>query len=333
MPVCEKIIEPEPVIEIAKIVEPEIVEQKLEEMVAPCVSASVSEEIKTESVPEPMIVLEAVEEQSMVVSKQTKEVSQPEKDHIDVDSMIFDLQEAKPELRECSMARQQPLQTIQYQPQQIQPMPMYQQPVQMVPQYQQMPQYQQAPMYQQNQNQLAATAMQLQASAMAMQAQASALMMQVQQQPMYAHTPVAQPINRELTKQEKTDQCMHCLRQVVNVGDSAVQRLLLLLDLEFEILEHLLAGNVGKHVERSVQERNSSIKTSLPQIVTAYDAILDLSTTYGSDDTGARLYHYCVRKSKDSNQNSPSHGKKKFLMRVMYELEKYYSMLEKMQHN
>ena len=262
----------------------------------------------------------------------------------DVDSMLFPAQESEPQIQEVAVRDSQPIvqpafmtqvpmQATQYQPTlqnyQMQQMPTYQQQMPMMMAQQQAPVMQ--PMYQQN---LAAVAMQLQASAMAMQAQASALMMQSQQpQYSYAYGPVTQLITRDATKQEKTDQCMRCLHQVVSAGEGAVQRLLLLLDLEFEILEHLLACHTGQLIERSVRERNEAIQTSPPLITAAYDKIFDLATTYGSDDTGARLYHYCVRKSKRAHQATNPQGKKKFLMRVMYELENYYSMIEKMKRD
>ncbi len=308
-------------------------------------------------------VVEQCYEPPVLEKRAVPERDNPEKEKIEneIDFLPFSAQESESQIQDIVLNSQQqplqlveqqastvqqpsqPMQPVQYQPslqsyqmpQPQMPMPMYHQP-QQAPTM--MPQQQAAvmqPMYQQNQNQLAATAMQLQASAMAMQAQASALMMQAQQsqQPTYSYGPVMQPSTRELTKQEKFNQCMHCLQQVVSSGDDAVLRVLHLIDLEFDILEHLLAGNTGQVVDRAVQERNATIKNSLSPIIEAYDKVLDLATIYGTDDTGARLYHYWVRKSKRAKQATTSQGKKKFLMRVMYELEKYYAMIEKMQRD
>lgn len=343
----EKLLEPEP-IPIDQGQDLKGLVDSLKELVVLATSEEKSEKVESlcvekedESCSDEAKEIELVKESEQEKESQyIKELSdEAEQEAINVESELFAASEqglkTQNSTKDYDMGSQQSIPTVPYQQ-----MPQNYQMQQMqvaVPMYQQqMPCMMQAPMYQQNpylqnQNQMAATAMQLQASAMAMQAQASALMMQAQQQPIYVQVPVAQQMGRDLTQQEKADQCMYYLRQVVGMGEGAVQRLLLLLDLEFDILEHLLAGNVGKHVENAVQERNRCIKTCLPQVVTAYDTILDVSTTYGNDDTGSRLYHYCVRKSKDTKQTSPSRSRKKFLMKVMYELEKYYSMLEKMQ--
>ena len=219
-----------------------------------------------------------------------------------------------------------------------QPMPSYQQQMPMMVPQQQM-QFAAAPIYQQqNQQQLNTMAMQMQSSAMAMQAQANTLLAQAQQQPsmqwqqLYQQVPARPSEMRENTKQEKAALGMQAIQQLVNVGEGAVQHLLHILDLEFEILEHLLAGNVGQRVDSALRERNSAIKNSNQMVVTAYDRLMELATTYGNDDDiGARLYHYCVRKSKRV-MKSPmiSQAKKKFLLHMMCVLEQYYEIIEKM---
>ncbi|TET34769.1 hypothetical protein E3J61_02415 [Candidatus Dependentiae bacterium] len=217
-----------------------------------------------------------------------------------------------------------------------QPMPVYQQ---QVPTMQQQPmQFATAPVYQANQNQLSNVAMQMHSSAMAMQMQAANLMAQAQQQPYMPwqqsqQVPTQLPTMRDHTKQEKTTLGMQAIQQVINAGEGAVQHLLLILDLEFDILEHLLAGNTGRRVDDALRERNNAIKNSNPVVVTAYDRLVELATTYGNDgDIGGRLYHYCVRKSKRAAK-SPiiSPAKKKFLLHMMCVLERYYEIIEKMQ--
>ena len=194
-----------------------------------------------------------------------------------------------------------------------------------------------APMYQLNQNQLSNAAMQMQSSAMAMQMQAANLMAQSQQQYMpwqqSQQVPTRPSTMRENTKQEKTAIGMQAIQQVINAGEGAVQHLLLILDLEFDILEHLLAGNTGRRVDDALRERNNAIKKSNQVVIAAYDGLIELATTYGNeDDIGGRLYHYCVRKSKRAAKSPMiSPAKKKFLLHMMCVLERYYEIIEKMQ--
>ena len=216
-----------------------------------------------------------------------------------------------------------------------QPMPVYQQ---QIPVMQQPMQFATAPVYQANQNQLSNVAMQMHSSAMAMQMQAANLMAQAQQQPYMPwqqsqQVPTQLPTMRDHAKQEKTTLGMQAIQQVINAGEGAVQQLLHILDLEFDLLEHLLAGNTGQRVDSALRERNNAIKNSNPVVVTAYDRLVELATTYGNDDDiGGRLYHYCVRKSKRAAKSPMiSPAKKKFLLHMMCVLERYYEIIEKMQ--
>jgi len=192
-----------------------------------------------------------------------------------------------------------------------------------------------APVYPSNQQQLNNIAMQMQSSAMAMQAQAASLMAQAQQQQLWPQQQVVQPSLpiRDQTKQEKTAAVMQALQQVINAGEGAAQQLLLTLDHEFDILEHLLAGNRGQLVEAALKERNNLLRQSNPHVVAAYDRLMELATTYGAqDDVGGRVYHYCVRKSKQRKASSIiSRAKKQFLLHMMCVLERYYEIIEKMQ--
>ena len=207
-----------------------------------------------------------------------------------------------------------------------------------VMQQQQPIQFAAAPVYQSNQNQLSNVAMQMQSFAMAMQMQAATLMAQAQKQQYMPwqqsqQVPTQLPTMRENTKQEKTTLGMQAIQQVINAGEGAVQHLLLILDLEFDILEHLLAGNTGQRVDSALKERNNTIKNGNQIVVGAYDMLMELATTYGNeDDIGGRLYHYCVRKSKRAMKSSMiSPAKKKFLLHMMCVLERYYEIIEKMQ--
>ncbi len=204
-----------------------------------------------------------------------------------------------------------------------------------------------AQMYQPDQ-QMSAMAMQMQAFAMAMQAQASALMMQAQQQQFVQPTsvqsfpvsnrptyvPPMMPMNVQgLTRQEKIKQLMQCLQQLGESGEHDAQRVLLLIDLESDIIEHLLAGNTGQMIDKVVQKRNSVLKKSNNLVSAVYNMIIDLATSSSSNDADSHLYHHFVRRSRRAKQSegTASQGKRKFLMRVMYVLEHYYEMIEKMQ--
>ena len=226
----------------------------------------------------------------------------------------------------------------QVMPYQSQPMPMpYQMP--MPVQQPMMPVHQSA--------QIAAMAMQLQASAMAMQAQASALMMQAQQQmvpcqpapsymppagvPSYGYgQQIEQVIKKDLTKQEKINHLMGYLQQLSGAGGNEMQRLLLLLDLECDIIEHLLAGNMGQIIDQVVYKRSGVLKESSSLVIAAYDLIIDLATTSNAGGSDTHLYHYFIKRGKRA-KSSMIPNKKKFLMEMMYILEHYNQMIENMQ--
>ncbi len=225
--------------------------------------------------------------------------------------------------------------------------------------------------YYQNQGQAVAIAMQLQAQAMNMQAQASSLMMQAQpqqmmmpQQPMMiAHNmPImpmqqpygipnstqASPYNSQqpsfenslqykpgtslvARKNQKTNYLMSLLQTISQKGEYGLQRLLWLIDLEFEIMEQLLAGMGGYILEKSVQERDIELKSSPMPISDAYNIIIELATSCGDQKTDQMTYGYLVRKSK-RNGSPIMNGKsrKGFLMRTMNALEHYYTMIQNM---
>ncbi len=246
----------------------------------------------------------------------------------------------------------QPMYPAPYQPVQpyshqyaVPPMPMQHYPQQYVqPPYSQ-PMMQQMPVYQNNGAHVAAMAMQLQASAMAMQAQASALMMQAQQAPLSAtsgqfagYGPYNAPSQsmtaidkKRLSKDQKMSQLMQYIQQFSLISEQDIHRLLLLLDTEFDIIEHLLAGSTGQVIDRLVYNRTTHLKQSSPLIGRIYDLVIDLATTTDKEDADPHLYHYFIRRGKQSKKVNGGCGKKKILLQIMYRLEQYYQMIESMQ--
>lgn len=203
--------------------------------------------------------------------------------------------------------------------------------------------------------QAAALAMQLQSSAMAMQAQASALMMQatqggsmaypnvmhlaqapvMQQMPMVLgngmmpmNSMQQEPSSTALPRQEKMSRLMNMLNQVMAMGVNSMQRLLVLVDLEIDIIERLQAGETGQRLEQIVEERNKTIKQSVPLIVSAYDTMVDLATTDAYGEGDARLYHYFVRSGRKAK--IVNNGKKKFLIAMMHAMKHYQEMVDRM---
>ena len=327
----------------------EILVQEIKEIVPPPKPVMVKEPVSIAPVDKPKQKkkkIPVVKEESITAVE--KEEYQPvrKKRRSVVDQQDIDLFDVQSEFaRPSPSANQQPspFMTVP------QPMPTYQQQMPVM-QQQPMP-FAAAPVYQANQNQLSNAAMQMHSSAMAMQMQAANLMAQAQQQqymqPMMAqqvpvvnqmqampqYNQMMQQFNTPgLSKQEKTKQLMQYLYQLNESDEHNGQRLLLLIDCESDILEHLLASNTGQMVDRAVQERNAALKNSNQTVVAAYNMILDIATTCSNGDTDARLYHHFIRKSKRSRQSSSvPQGKRKFLMCVMYVLEHYYDMIEKMQ--
>ena len=207
----------------------------------------------------------------------------------------------------------------------------------------------QAPMLMQTPAQQS-SALAMQASAMAMQAQASAFMMQnqplmiaaapqvvqsvapqVAQGPMYPYSPNVFTDTKGLSTQQKTNQFMQNIQQLSNTSEQDVNRLLMILDIEFDIMEQLLAGNTGQLVDELVYKRRESLKQSSPLIVRAYNLVIDLATTTGENSADPHLYHYFIRRGKRSKELNGANGKKKFLTNMMHRLEQYYQMIENMQ--
>jgi hypothetical protein len=88
------------------------------------------------------------------------------------------------------------------------------------------------------------------------------------------------------------------LQQLALQGEPAVQQLLVLLDLEFDILDNLIRGNTGQIVGQAVDKRNRAIRNSDVRVVATYDSIIDLSTTYADEAKGGNLYAHYLRKGK-----------------------------------
>ncbi len=266
--------------------------------------------------------------------------------------LILELKEARQPLDEKTVLGIAQPSAQMPQPQYIQPNAVWgQQPTyyqqQMQPQLMVQPQM----MPVNNAAQMAAMAMQLQSSAMAMQQQASALMMQAQQPqqimpqaPMYG-MPVQMPMqavpqmpiqsalnipSKPVTNKDKINHLMRYFQQMVDSNHHDMQRLLALLDQEFDIIELLMNGGAGSIVERSVRERNSAIKQSNPLIVAAYNLIVDLASNC-KDDTDVRLYRHYVRKGRKPSSIPAPGGKKRFLINMLSSLEHYYDMIENMQ--
>ncbi len=207
----------------------------------------------------------------------------------------------------------------------------------------QQPVYQQPVMQQNNMQQTAACAMQLQASAMAMQAQASAMMMQAQQQavPVVQQPQYSVPLQNfvmprsnitQLSKQEKVNQLMQILQYMASTCGQDMHRLLLLLDTECDIIEQLLARATGQGIDTLVAERNASLRKSNPMLSRAHELIIDLAATTEKNEGDTRLYHYFIRRNSRAKESHSAAGQKKFLMQMMYQLERYYQMIEKMQN-
>ena len=265
--------------------------------------------------------------------------------------------EPMPMLDEYELPTEQPLYEVQSQPplsyQPQQPMqqfyvqqPMYQPQPAFYPQPMMQP-FQQ-PYYQNQSGQAAAFAMQLQAQAMNMQAQASSLMMQAQQSTMMLAQnspvmPIQQPYmvpgqdqskfetapgtgERNYPRKQKMRQLMYYLQKLLGVPGNNIQKLLLILDLEFDIIEHLLSGDKGQIINSLVYDRDSNLNESHPLIKRAYDLILDLAST---EDT--RLYRYFVRREKQAKVSKSGFGKKRFLLQMMQRLEQYYQIIENLQ--
>ena len=198
--------------------------------------------------------------------------------------------------------------------------------------------------------QMAALAMQMQVQAMAMQAQASALMMQIQQQsfsyiPQYSvhssmisqpmtnmgSSPVPSSTNNISTdfKHQKHMQLMSLVEQLSKNNVYNVERLLLLVDRECDIVESVLSGSSGYLLEKALQEHNNILQRSAPLVVDAYNLVLELATLT-DEQSDAILYRYILRKGGEGKVNSASRFRKRFLFQTLKSLEYYYQMIGKM---
>jgi hypothetical protein len=106
----------------------------------------------------------------------------------------------------------------------------------------------------------------------------------------------------------------------LETGQEDVQRLLLILDLEFEVIETLLNGN-AREIEKRVSERNHILYQSSDLISQVYHIIMDVVTNVDSGSSG----------KSNKISNTVAKTRRSFLLQVVNKLEHYYELIQNMQ--
>ena len=193
------------------------------------------------------------------------------------------------------------------------------------------------------------TAMQMQATAAMMQAQAA----QMPRQPVHPYSfsypsgyrgyvgpyslpqqalSGAPPFATSEEPHEKNSRHLMGLLTQLSSDPSEVQRLVHLINREFEIIEHLAAGHTGYTIEQAVRGRNSAVHQSSPLVDETFKLIVNLA---GSSAKKANIrLRYAGRRGKrtDNIVINKSKEKKQYLHSMIEALEHYYRMIREMQH-
>ena len=142
-------------------------------------------------------------------------------------------------------------------------------------------------------------------------------------------------INEQMSAQlaklkNELEYALRQVRQRADFGELGMQKVLTLLDLELNIVDHLLAGETGYGIEQAMQGRNNVLHHSIPSVVQLYDMVLDLATTHAQLEK--RLRTYAARHEKGLWRALDSGDKHAFLLHMADTLEYYYNMIQNMQY-
>jgi hypothetical protein len=181
------------------------------------------------------------------------------------------------------------------------------------------------------QQQMQAAAMQMQASASMMQAQAL-MMQQYQQMPQYGHHNMMPSMGMNQSGLDSNSsprtKLKYLLTQLCMGGAEGLQRLITLIEKEFDIIDHLLAGERGYVIEQAVKDRNIAIYRSPPIVDETFKYILHLATNYAKKIRKQQSMHRSWYKKKSHELSTKRNEKKRYLHTLKDALGQYYKIVQ-----
>ncbi len=239
----------------------------------------------------------------------------------------------------------------------------YHQPLAMMP----YPYQPQQPMVQQP-NQLAAYAMQLQATAMAMQAQASSMIMQSQTSmpvPLayppsvqygypihsaygaerFSNLIPTQDMNKPLVRSKVPEKLKHKsarppsqkekmrtlvmhLHDLSKKSEYDLQRLLLVLDIELDIIGQLISGKRGALIEQLLRDKKNYLDTFGPFLRSVYQLIMEMATAFDHHAIDSEMPQQSSRRTRRQKKESLHFNRRKFLYTMLGKLEQIYQLIQ-----
>lgn len=128
----------------------------------------------------------------------------------------------------------------------------------------------------------------------------------------------------------KLDRLLEELKRRPDFGQTGLQHVINILDIEFFIIESLLAGDSRFKVQEMVEERNKLLQTSSPIVVHVYNMIINVVTIDRTVETKMKLYDDVDMQKKSALSVDE---KKAFLHKMKNVLQAYYGKIRRMQYD
>lgn len=113
-------------------------------------------------------------------------------------------------------------------------------------------------------------------------------------------------------------------------GQLALQHVIDLLDIELNLVRHLVAGHTGAMVQTALDDRNALLQRTIPVAVTLYDTILTLATY---DNKHAATLRRRTMNGKKLPKALTSYDQKLFLSTIENKIEQYREVIRNMQYS
>lgn len=112
-------------------------------------------------------------------------------------------------------------------------------------------------------------------------------------------------------------------------GQLAVQHVIDLLDVELNLVRHLVAGHTGASVQAALDDRNSLLLRTIPLAVTLYDTILTVAT---NDNKHNATLNNRINNGKRLPKALTIYDQKMFLSSIENKIEQYQDVMRNIQH-
>lgn len=147
-----------------------------------------------------------------------------------------------------------------------------------------------------------------------------------------AHMPHIVENIESLSRSEKKELLGTYLKYIASSNQYDRQRVLSLLNTECDILEKLLSKKAGQPMCQMVEKRNELLKVSSSFERALYDLILSLATSFDAHDANYSRYDHYVRSANHGRIGSTKQDRRQFLMKLLYQIEKCYQMIKKIEN-